>query len=162
MHLLVQCCSGGKGWKPAQFLGLMFLHSTVGVHMSRHSRQPAASVWHTYAMLARRVERPCCLIIRIGQNCPKIPRILYDQGTMTCSSMVPPGAPRPWNGRDARCAIRGFARRGAPCEPRDGAAYSSDNRLCGPLSGCTGAHPGRWPSAMNSVKGETRDAREPL
>ena len=63
--------------------------------MSRHSRQPAASVWHTYAMLARRVERPCCLIIRIGQNCPKIPRILYDQGTMTCSSMVPPALRAP-------------------------------------------------------------------
>jgi hypothetical protein len=54
------------------------------------------------------------------------------------------GAPRRRNGRDAQCPIRGFARRGAPCEPRDGAAYSPDNRPCGPLLGCAGAHPGRW------------------
>jgi hypothetical protein len=42
--------------------------------MSSHSRQPPAAVWHTYAMVVRRVERPCGLIIRIGQNCPKTPR----------------------------------------------------------------------------------------
>ena len=39
-------------------------------------------------MIARRVESLCCLRIRIGQNCPKTPRISYYHGTMACSSML--------------------------------------------------------------------------
>jgi hypothetical protein len=39
----------------------------------RHARPPPASVWHTYAMIVRRVERPCRLRIRIGQHGPKTP-----------------------------------------------------------------------------------------
>jgi hypothetical protein len=43
---------------------------------------PPASVWHTYDMIARRGERPYGLIIGIGHNCPKTPRISYCQGKM--------------------------------------------------------------------------------
>jgi len=36
--------------------------------MSRHEERMAVFVCHTYAMLARSVERACCLRIRIGHN----------------------------------------------------------------------------------------------
>jgi hypothetical protein len=64
---------------------------------------------------------------------------------------IPPALRAAGNGRDGLRSLRGFARRGAPCEPRDGAAYSPDNRPCGPLSGCAGAHPGRSADTQNHV-----------
>ena len=39
-------------------------------------------------MIAYRVERLCCLIIRIGHNCPKTPPVWAYQGKMTYESMV--------------------------------------------------------------------------
>src|SRR6266851_3738936 len=41
-----------------------------------------------YVMIAYRVERLCCLIIRIGHNCPKTPPVWAYQGKMTYESMV--------------------------------------------------------------------------
>src|SRR6516164_6574118 len=55
--------------------------------MSSHSRQPPVSVWQNYAMIACWVESPCCLIMGIGQNCPKIPPVAHYQGKRTCSSI---------------------------------------------------------------------------
>jgi acetyl-CoA carboxylase alpha subunit len=45
-------------------------------HQFVHECQREIAVWHHYAMIARHVERPCCLRICIGQNCPKTLRLL--------------------------------------------------------------------------------------
>ena len=64
-----------------------FQHETLGFQMSRHARQPPASVWHTYAMIVRPVERPCLspdntprATVRKPRRRPTMKRMLFSRG----------------------------------------------------------------------------------
>ena len=68
----VQCCGRKKAHNASNGVVGNFPPETKCGQLSSHSRQPSVSVWHTYAMIARRVESLCCLSIRLGKTARKL------------------------------------------------------------------------------------------
>src|SRR5262249_43016995 len=62
VHFFVQGGGGGKGRNPPPWLGLSFHYETLCRPLSRPCERRPASVWSNYAMIARQMDSPCCLI----------------------------------------------------------------------------------------------------